>query len=44
MDNANVDVQNDEEEVGCDAAKNLSHEGAYQSKPSSPPKKKKSHD
>ena len=32
MDNANVDVQNDEEEVGCDASENLPHEGACQSK------------
>ena len=43
-DNANVDAQNDEEEVGCDAFENLSHEGACQSKPSPPPKKKKFHD
>ena len=41
--NANVDAQNDEEEVGCDASKNLSHEGACQSKHSPPPKKKKFH-
>ena len=40
MDNANVDAQNDEEEVGCDASENLSHEDACQSKPSPPPKKK----
>ena len=40
MDNANVDVQNDDEEVGCDASENLSHEGACQFKPSSPPKNK----
>ena len=43
-DNANVDAQNDEEEVGCDASENLSHEGACQSKPSPPPKIKKFHD
>ena len=43
-DNANVDAQNDDEEVGYDASENLSHEGACQSKPSQPPKKKKFRD
>jgi len=43
MDNANVDAENDEE-ASCDAFENLSYEGACQSKPSPPPKKKKFHD
>jgi len=44
MDNANIDAQNDDEEVGYDASKNMSHDGASQSKPSPPLPKNKFHD